>query len=181
MSKGQNCRYCLAEVHDKWKHFEGLKLVQKQVSTFPAYVRQKRMRTTGSAGSGIAPTVDIDVTFVELLRAWRKSSTSEFVIESPVRPRPKAISYHHYRTNYITRKLLAWLRAHGVDAQNALHTLRKEFGTQINRTYGIFAASAALRHTSIQLTQAIYVAKKDRTVFPLPNSQTAANDLVLAV
>ena len=71
------------------------------------------------------------------------------------------------------KRLTVWLQAHGVEDRSALHTLRKEFGTQINRSYGLFAASAALRHASIQLTRAVYVAKKDRAVFAMPGREVA--------
>jgi integrase len=71
------------------------------------------------------------------------------------------------------KRLTAWLQAHGVEDRNALHTLRNEFGTQINRSHGLFAASAALRHASIQLTRAVYVAKKDRAAFAMPSNEAA--------
>lgn len=122
-----------------------------------------RAKTEGSEAS-----VDIDPTLTGRLRDWMKSSTSEFVIASKIKPRPQVSSYHHYRAGRLFGKLAAWLRTHGVTDSMAVHTLRKEFGTQINRAHGLFAASAALRHSSIQLTRAVYVAKKDRAAYPMP-------------
>jgi hypothetical protein len=55
------------------------------------------------------------------------------------------------------------LRAHGVRSIRPLHTLRKEFGSQINQTHGIHAASRALRHAEIGITSAIYVDNRVRT------------------
>jgi hypothetical protein len=68
----------------------------------------------------------------------------------------------------VFKRLTVWLQAHGVEDRSVLHMLRKEFGAQINRSHGLFVASAALRHASIQLTRAVYVAKKDRAVFAMP-------------
>jgi hypothetical protein len=55
-----------------------------------------------------------------------------FVIESPNPPRPGA-SYEHYRCQTLIEKLLRWLRAKGVTTETPLHTLRKEYGSQISR------------------------------------------------
>jgi hypothetical protein len=40
--------------------------------------------------------------------------------------------------------------------------LRKEFGSLINQKFGIFAASAALRHSNITITREAYVDRKER-------------------
>jgi integrase len=56
--------------------------------------------------------------------------------------------------------LVAWLRSKGLTARNALHALRKEFGSQICAQAGIYAASVALRHSSINLTREYYIDKK---------------------
>jgi integrase len=72
---------------------------------------------------------------------------------------------YHYRCERHFDRLIRWLRSKGVTASNPLHTLRKEFGSQIAAQAGIFAASMALRHADIQLTRDYYVDKKRRTVF----------------
>lgn len=114
--------------------------------------------------------VDIGTGLAEILRRAMQGSASEFVIAGDVKARPEAATYHHYRRDRLMDRLVKWLKAHGVESQNALHTLRKEFGTQINLAHGIFAASAALGHSSIQLTRAVYVAKKAPAVFDVPTT-----------
>lgn len=117
--------------------------------------------------------VDIGSGLAEILRRAMKESTSEFVIAGDVGSRPAASTYHHYRRDRLIDRLVKWLRAQGIESQKPLHTLRKEFGSQINLTHGIFAASAALGHSSIQLTRAVYVAKKAPAVFDVPTANLA--------
>jgi hypothetical protein len=52
---------------------------------------------------------------------------------------------------------LKWLRAQGIRATKPIHELRKEVGSIIASTHGIYAASRYLRHGDIQITAAIYV------------------------
>jgi len=88
------------------------------------------------------------------------------VIESPIRPRLSA-TYRHYRCNKVFESLFSWLRSKGIRSANPLHTLRKEFGSRINDTYGIYAASRALRHADIAITSQHYLDKKSRTAVGL--------------
>jgi integrase len=105
--------------------------------------------------------VDVDPVLMKIFQKFEKAATSEFVIESAVKPRPGA-DWHHYRCNCAFTRLNAWLRSKGVDAPNPIHTLRKEFGTLICQKFGIFAASEALRHSDIRLTRAHYVDRRGR-------------------
>lgn len=145
-------------------------LAWRQIDFANHVIRVETTEHTHAKSEGSEAGVDIDPTLTALLQDWMKASKSEFVIASRVKPRPTVSTYHHYRCDCLFKSLSAWLKAHGVEDRNALHSLRKEFGTQINRTHGLFAASAALRHSSIQLTRAVYVAKKDRAVFALPGA-----------
>jgi integrase len=104
----------------------------------------------------------LDPELVSLFRGYYARATSQFVIESDLEPKPGA-SYLHYRCWRQFRELCAWLRAHGVKTNRPLHTLRKEFGSLINRTHGIHAASRALRHSAIGITAEIYVDSRVRT------------------
>ena len=88
-------------------------------------------------------------------------SGSQFVIASDGVPSLDA-TYPRYRCLGLFKKLYGWLRAHGVKAIRPLHTLRKEFGSAINRAHGIHAASLALRHSSIAITSAVYVDSRVR-------------------
>ncbi len=44
-----------------------------------------------------------------------------------------------------------------------VHTLRKEFGSQVCNKYGIYAASRALRHADISITGQHYLDKRQPT------------------
>jgi len=143
-------------------------LTWKQIDFANHTIRIETNEFTRAKSDGSEAAVDIDPTLSEMLRTWMAASLSQFVIEVGVAPRPNASSYHHYRCSAVFAMLTAWLKGRGVEGRNPLHALRKEFGTQINRSHGLFAASAALRHSSIQLTRSVYIAKKDRAVFAVP-------------
>jgi integrase len=104
----------------------------------------------------------LDPEVCALFRGYYAQAKGEFVIESDLAPNVRA-SYLHYRCGPLFRLLSSWLRAHGVRSIRPLHTLRKEFGSLINETHGIHAASRALRHAEIGITSAIYVDSRVRT------------------
>jgi integrase len=54
--------------------------------------------------------------------------------------------------------------SHGVISSKPLHTLRKEFGSQIHARYGLLAASEALRHGGVSVTARHYIENKQRSV-----------------
>ena len=99
------------------------------------------------------------------IRADNKSA-SPFVIEAPGLPKPQA-RYVHYRCQAHFERLAAWLRTQGVSAHKPLHTLRKEFGSLICDEDGIYAASRALRHSSIGVTDAYCTDKRRRVTVRL--------------
>jgi integrase len=103
----------------------------------------------------------LDPEVCALFRGYYAPARGEFVIQSDLAPNVRA-SYLHYRCGPLFRRLSAWLRAHGVRTLRPLHTLRKEFGSAINETHGIHAASRALRHAEIGITSAIYVDSRVR-------------------
>jgi integrase len=101
---------------------------------------------------------------------WSKNTirveTTEYgSTKSADSPRPESVKNHHYRCNHSFKELVAWLRSKGLKARNALHALRKEFGSQICAQAGIYAASVALRHSSINLTREYYIDKKQPAFF----------------
>jgi hypothetical protein len=63
----------------------------------------------------------------------------EFVIESDCE-RDNGKRYKHYRCDHEFAELIGWLRGKGVVSRTPLHTLRKEFGSQINTRFGLVAA-----------------------------------------
>lgn len=107
--------------------------------------------------------VEVDAELMELFRGYRAKATGAFVVESKVAPRPEA-TFEHSRCHTDFEKVLAWLRNKGVRSKTPLHTLRKEFGSQINKREGIYAASQALRHADISTTSQHYLDKKKRVV-----------------
>lgn len=111
--------------------------------------------------------VDVDPGLLEILKASmpKPGHGSPFVIESSVKPRPDSVKNHHYRCNRSFKQLVEWLRGKGLKSRNALHALRKEFGSQICAQAGIYAASMALRHSSINLTREYYIDKKQPAIF----------------
>lgn len=110
--------------------------------------------------------VDVDPGLLKILKGYMAESQSQFVISSPIQPRPN-VRYHHYRCDRLFNRLIKWLRAKGVASRSPIHCLRKEFGSQIAKQGGIFAASLALRHSDIQLTRDYYLDKKTVVVFPI--------------
>jgi integrase len=110
--------------------------------------------------------VEIDSQLLEIFRGFHARATGDFVIESEVAPRPGAI-YSHYRCQRLFEALNTWLRDHGVTGNKPLHTLRKEFGSQVCAKHGIYAASTALRHADIAITSQHYLEKKRRVTVGL--------------
>ncbi len=138
-----------------------------------------RIETTEHGGTKSAESeaeVDVDPGLLDILKAYQPEpkNGSPFVIVSNVKPRPQSVANHHYRCNRLFNELIAWLRAHGLKSRNALHALRKEFGSQICAQAGIFAASSALRHSSINLTREYYVDKKQASVFAVSKLLTSS-------
>lgn len=108
-----------------------------------------------------ADTIDIAGDLAEYFKAQMPKSKTGFVISSRAAP-TAAPHWNRYRCDGHFKALLTWLREKGVTARNPLHTLRKEFGSLINQKFGIFAASAALRHSNISITREAYIDRKER-------------------
>lgn len=113
-----------------------------------------------------AGVVEIDSEIAEILQGYRAKARGEFVIESNRPPRPNA-SYHYLRADRAFHSLNAWLKTQGVTAGKPLHELRKEFGSQVCREFGIYAASRALRHADVAITAAHYLDKGERVTVGL--------------
>jgi integrase len=109
---------------------------------------------TPKAASSIGD-VFLEAEVSAILKKAKKMATGDFVIESPNEPRLD-IAYDHYRSSAELDGLIGWLRNHGVDTNNPLHTLRKEFGRLMTENHGIYAASKMLRHSSILVTASYY-------------------------
>jgi integrase len=105
--------------------------------------------------------IQIDDEIMAIFREYRATVKGPFVI--PSRLQPKAVlrgDYYRCKTQF--ERINAWLRLQGVTDQKPLHTLRKEFGTLVNVAHGIHAASKALRHADITLTNNFYTDSRIR-------------------
>jgi hypothetical protein len=100
--------------------------------------------------------VPVDPEVMAIFRGYRPPATAHFVIESTEQPKPGR--YEYYRCNKHFGSINAWLREKtGLSKRKkALHTLRKEFGSQLATAHGIFAARKALRHSDITMTNEFY-------------------------
>ena len=105
--------------------------------------------------------VYMDAEVSALFRGFYSQRKTDFVVESPLPPKSGA-KYEYYRCQRLFENLIAWLRQHGVNTKSPIHTLRKEFGSQLTKTHGIFTASRALRHSSVQTTERFYASQKGR-------------------
>jgi Phage integrase family len=105
----------------------------------------------------------VDPELLEIFRGYHARGKSEFVIESDYPPNPSAL-YDCYRCEREIKGLTNWLRSKGVISKTPLHSLRKEYGSQINARYGLTAAQEQLRHANIGVTAAHYVENKHRSV-----------------
>lgn len=103
--------------------------------------------------------IPLDPELSALFGALRAKANGEFVIESTSAPKLNQ-AYSRYRCQRTFERLVEWLRAKGIKSNSPLHVLRKEFGSAMAQKYGIFAASRALRHSSVAVTEAHYITQK---------------------
>jgi integrase len=110
--------------------------------------------------------IHVDAELLDIFRGFRAraKSDSDFVIESGGDPAAASRAYYNYRCESKFDALCKWLRSHGVMSKKPLHTLRKEFGSQIHARYGLLAASEALRHGGVSVTARHYIENKHRSV-----------------
>lgn len=112
--------------------------------------------------AGSAGDIEVDSELLDELKRFMFEATGPFVIESKLQPNLGSNS-PSYRAQRHFKFLIGWLRSKGVSAQKPIHTLRKEFGSLICQRGGIFAASKALRHADIGITNRHYLDTKERT------------------
>jgi hypothetical protein len=121
--------------------------------------------------------VEVDAELLEIFRGFRARATGNFVIQSEIAPRLGA-TYSHYRCQRHFEALSKWLRDHGVTGNKPLHTLRKEFGSQVCAKHGIYAASTALRHADIAITSQHYLDRRRRATPGLGRLLAAPSNIV---
>lgn len=62
----------------------------------------------------------------------------------------------NYRCEEHHRTLIAWLRKQGINDDKPCHKLRKEFGSYVATSFGLFAAQRLLGHSAPSVTEAYY-------------------------
>ena len=155
-------------------------LTWKQIDWHRSTIRVETTSLAGTKSDRSEDDVRVDPELLKMLRVYMSGSQSPFVINSNVKPRPLAVTYAHYRCDSHFNALIKWLRQKGITSTNALHALRKEYGSLICQQSGIYAASTALRHSSIQLTVSHYIDQKQKVALDMgqllnpPQQQAAA-------
>jgi integrase len=97
----------------------------------------------------------VDREVMRLFRGYYDRGKGPFVIKSSRAPLPSK-AQQYYRCEPIFEEVNVWLRKHGLNGGKPLHTLRKEYGSLLTRSYGIHAASRGLRHADLRTTSEHY-------------------------
>jgi integrase len=97
----------------------------------------------------------VDREIMALFQSYYARAKGPFVIKSRRAPLPSK-QRQYYRCEPIFEQINVWLRKYGINGDKPLHTLRKEYGSLLTRSYGIHAASRALRHADLRTTSEHY-------------------------
>ncbi len=116
---------------------------------------------------GSGGTVYVDPSLMKELLSFKGPEQDGFVVNSPLGW--KATTYRRYRCEPHWRTLIDWLESSGINARKKVHELRKLFGDAIVKRNGIFAGSAQLRHSTIQMTASHYTDPRQRAALPVGN------------
>lgn len=117
--------------------------------------RSGRLKTDSSCG-----IVVLEKRFMDVLEEHAKRGNVGYVLFPDRLAKPSAKT-RCYRCDKELNRVLDWLRKNGVSqSDKPLHTMRKEFGSNIAKHRGIYAASASLRHSTIALTAKYYAQRK---------------------
>jgi integrase len=143
------------------------RLLWRQVDFDRELIRLETTEAGGLKTEDSAGAVQIDEELAALLRGFRASAKSEYVIEGGQADGGSVAYGQRYRCQKVFVRLTGWLRAHGIAARRSIHELRKEAGSIVATQSGIHAASRFLRHADIQITAAHYADHKERITVPL--------------
>jgi len=116
---------------------------------------------------GSGGTVYVDPALMKELLSFKAEGQKGFVVNS--HREWKETAYVRYRCEPHWRTLLDWLEGNGISARKKVHELRKLFGDAIVKKEGIFAGSAQLRHSTIQMTANHYTDPRQRAALPVGN------------
>ena len=116
---------------------------------------------------GSGGTVYVEPSLMSELLRFKDPGQDGFVVNSPLAW--KATTYRRYRCEPHWEILTGWLEINGISARKKVHELRKLFGDAIVKRNGIFAGSAQLRHSTIQMTANHYTDPRQRAALPVSN------------
>jgi hypothetical protein len=116
---------------------------------------------------GSGGTVYVDPSLMKELLSFKSEKAESFVVNSTRGWKP--VMYQRYRCEPHWRILIDWLEENGISARKKVHELRKLFGDAIVKQNGIFAGSAQLRHSTIQMTASHYTDPRQRAALPVGN------------
>jgi integrase len=116
---------------------------------------------------GSGGTVYVDPSLMKELLSFKEPRLAGFVVNSPLEW--KVTTYRRYRCEPHWQTLTEWLKSNGINARKKVHELRKLFGDAIVKRNGIFAGSAQLRHSTIQMTASHYADPRQRAALPVGN------------
>lgn len=116
---------------------------------------------------GSGGTVYVDPSLMKELLSFKNPGQEGFVVNSPLKW--KTATYLRYRCEPHWGTLTEWLEDNGINARKKVHELRKLFGDAIVKRNGIFAGSAQLRHSTIQMTASHYTDPRQRAALPVGN------------
>ena len=124
--------------------------------------------------------IPVDTELIEVFRDYYAQRSGEFVIEGDrdFDPGATAASFDDYRCGSELKAVVDWLRAKGVVSRTPLHTLRKEYGSQICDRYGLYAAQIALGHSDPKVTAQHYLEPKKRSVLGFGHLLKADSNVV---
>jgi hypothetical protein len=96
----------------------------------------------------------VDPELLEIFRGYHARRKGDFVIESDCEP-DNGAPYDHYRCHRDIAEFDRLAPFQGCLSRTPLHTLRKEYGSQINARYGLTAAQEMLRQADVAITAAL--------------------------
>jgi integrase len=123
---------------------------------------------------GSGGTVYVDAALMKELLSFKYQTPGDFVVNSEWEWKPT--TYTRYRCEPHWQTLLKWLERNGISAKKKIHELRKLFGDALVKQNGIFAGSAQLRHSTIQMTASHYTDPRQRAALPVADLFTEIND-----
>lgn len=113
---------------------------------------------------GTLRVIRIPKELLEELTKSRRDMASPYILGGQASPSVEKNGWG-YRCRETLRIVNAWLRARGVEADeirgNPLHRLRKQFGSEVATSFGLFAAQKLLGHSSPTVTAKYYAAQTD--------------------